>query len=36
VDAAQVLKEIPWKDTKKRLRLAQVARQELDQVHGPS
>jgi hypothetical protein len=36
VDAAQVLKEIPWKDARKRHRLAQVARQELDQVHGPS
>jgi len=36
VDTAQVLKEIPWENAKKRHRLAQVARQELDQVHGPS
>jgi hypothetical protein len=36
VDVAEVLKQIPWKDAKKRHVLAQTARAELDQVHKSS
>jgi hypothetical protein len=36
VDVAEVLKQIPWKDAKKRRLLARIARRELDQVHRAS
>jgi hypothetical protein len=36
VDVAEVLKQIPWKDAKKRDVLARTARAELDQVHKSS
>ena len=36
VDVAEVLKQIPWKDAKKRHVLARTARAELDQVHKSS
>jgi len=36
VDVAEMLKQIPWKDAKKRRVLARTARQELDQVHKAS
>jgi hypothetical protein len=35
-DVAEVLKQIPWQDVKKRRALVRTARQELDQVHKSS
>ena len=34
MDVAKILKQIPWKDAKKRRALARTARQELEQVHN--
>lgn len=36
MDVAKILKQIPWKDAKKRRALARTARQELEQVHKSS